>query len=118
MNDYVMAHMNGPFIQMEDYLDQYLKRPEQKQALQMWGGSDYSRTTIPQITFIDSEINEIVVFKENIDEYVTDMKLKFILGIEPIDNFDIFTNTLYSMGVEKYIEIYQNAYNRYLKRDE
>jgi len=42
------------------------------------------------------------------------MEVKFITGEEPIENHPQFVETLNSMGLERLIELYQGAYDRYL----
>ena len=44
------------------------------------------------------------------------MILKFITGIEPLENFDKFVEQLKAYKVERGIEINQAAYDRYLAR--
>ena len=47
--------------------------------------------------------------------YVEENTMKFVNGTRPIGEFDKFVDTLKKMNVERYIEIYQNAYNNYIK---
>ena len=46
------------------------------------------------------------------------MMLKFITGIESLDNFDSYVETLNSMGLTQLTEVYQAAYSRYQARAE
>lgn len=46
--------------------------------------------------------------------YVEENTMKFVNGTRPIGEFDKFVDTLKKMNVERYIEIYQNAYNNYI----
>ena len=66
---------------------------------------------------IGDEIDEILVLETNIETYVADMCLKFVTGEEPIENYDKFRETLKtSFNIDKYLEIRQNMYNRYMAR--
>lgn len=47
-----------------------------------------------------------------IDTYVEEMLSKFLLGQEPLSNWDDFQADLKEMGVENLVEIYETAYNR------
>lgn len=44
--------------------------------------------------------------------YSEEMFAKFMLGQEPISNFDKFVETLNEMGVDKLLSAYESAYNR------
>ena len=51
-----------------------------------------------------------------IKSYVEEMTVKFIMGLEPLDNFDSFLATLDSLGVQEVVDAYQSAYDRYVSR--
>ena len=44
------------------------------------------------------------------------MILKFVKGLEPMENYDAFVETLRSMGADRLTEIYQGALDRYYQR--
>jgi len=44
------------------------------------------------------------------------MAVKYITGEESLDNFDDFLAKLDSMGLQRVLEIYQGAYDRFLAR--
>lgn len=44
------------------------------------------------------------------------MTLRFIMGSEPLENFDEYINTLKDMGVEEMIATQQRALDRYNAR--
>ena len=44
------------------------------------------------------------------------MMYKYIMGLEPMDNFDKLPETIRSFGVEEAIQIYQAAVDRYNAR--
>ncbi len=53
----------------------------------------------------------------DIQTYVSEMVIKFIMGIEPLNKYGEFVDTLNNkMGVPQGIEIYQKAYDRYKNR--
>ena len=52
------------------------------------------------------------------ETYRDEMMLKFITGIESLDNFDSYVETLNSMGLTQLTEVYQAAYSRYQARAE
>ena len=47
-----------------------------------------------------------------LDMYAKEMISKFLLGTEPLSNWDGFVKTLNEMGVDKLLSAYESAYNR------
>ncbi|WP_199613831.1 extracellular solute-binding protein [Paenibacillus alkalitolerans] len=58
---------------------------------------------------LNSKFAEITTYK---DEMVN----KFVMGAEPIDNFDVYVKNIESMGLAEVLMIQQAAYDRYQKR--
>ena len=48
----------------------------------------------------------------DLDTYAKGMILKFILGDEPMSNYQSFLDTCMDMGLQQMTEIYQGAYDR------
>lgn len=77
-----------------------------------------SAYTIPSaaISFTPEE-NEI--YNGNMSDmltYMDEMLNKFLVGAEPMENWDAFVQRLNEMGIQECIDIYQAAYDRYLGR--
>lgn len=49
----------------------------------------------------------------DIDKYVTEMTEKFISGDEPLSNWDKYVEEIEKMGLDEYMDIQQEAYDRY-----
>ncbi|HHV59568.1 MAG TPA: hypothetical protein GXX49_04640 [Clostridiaceae bacterium] len=49
-----------------------------------------------------------------VNTYSDEMVLRFIMGAEPLANFDAYVAQLKAYGIEEAIQITQNAYNRYI----
>jgi len=64
------------------------------------------------LSFTEKEESRRAQLKDNIDPYIQEMLSKFMLGQEPISNWDSFVETLKGMGSDELVEIYTNAYNR------
>ena len=52
----------------------------------------------------------------DIDTYIDENLLSFIIGTTPLSEFDSFKETLISMGIEDCIAIKQDALDRYNAR--
>jgi putative aldouronate transport system substrate-binding protein len=50
----------------------------------------------------------------DIDTYLDENIVKFIVGDKSLDEFDSFVNTLRDMGIDECIAMTQTAYDRYL----
>lgn len=57
------------------------------------------------------EVNEIIA---DVSPYVAEMMLKFIIGAEPLSNFDAYVEKLKEMNFPRAKEIYQAAYDRFM----
>lgn len=52
----------------------------------------------------------------SVNTYIGEKITKLILGTEPISNYDSMIAELKNRGIDRAIEINQNAYNRYLEK--
>lgn len=96
------------------YIKQYYALDQQKKALTSWG--DNTKTIMPLITPTDEESAESAKIINEVNTYVMEMQVKFIMGTEPLSNFDKFLDTLKKMNVDKATALQQQALDRYNKR--
>lgn len=47
--------------------------------------------------------------------YYTEMLTKFVIGTEPLENWDKFVSTLEANGLNEFTAVYQAQYDRYLE---
>lgn len=102
-----------------DWENQLLSYSDERQQAgwKVWGDSaDYDWVMPSTITLTIDENTEYSKLMSDITNYVNEMSAKFIMGIEPLENYDNFTTTLQSMNIERVIEIQQAALDRYLAR--
>jgi putative aldouronate transport system substrate-binding protein len=52
----------------------------------------------------------------DITTYASEMAIKFILGVEPLDGFDKYVTQIEQMGIDDAIKIKQAALDRYNAR--
>ena len=68
---------------------------------------------MPKYVMLDTEEQEEYAgISTDLDTYAKSMILKFILGDEPMDNYDDFLKTCKDMGLDRMTELYQGAYDR------
>ena len=78
----------------------------------------YMQQSFPELFFTIEEQEEVALIYDEIKNYVSQMEVKFITGEEPMENYPQFVETLNSMGLPTLMEVYQQAYDRYLQSGE
>lgn len=68
-----------------------------------------------RFTFTDEENRILQSVGQDVNNYVEEMRDKFITGAEDLAGWDNYVKTLEQMGLEEVIEVYQNAYERYVE---
>lgn len=116
MTKYSRGNTNGPFVQDKGYIEQYYSLPQQKEALKAWSDQDKNSTQVPLITPTEAESSEAAKLQTEITTYVREMQYKFVMGKEPIENFDKYMEQLKKLNLEKLLQLKQQAYDRYSKR--
>ena len=82
----------------------------------MWAKSDADKNSLPKITLNSEESKETASLLTSIQTYVDEHTVRFITGAENIDSFDSYLKGLEDLGINKVIEVYQKAYERYMHR--
>ncbi|MDQ0920830.1 extracellular solute-binding protein [Paenibacillus sp. V4I5] len=112
---YNRATWSAPFVLSDNFQLQYLVLPEQKNALEIWSKPTAERK-MPLVSPTQEESSKFASLMTDIQTYQDEMLLKFIMGVEPIDNFDKYVKKIQSMGIEDGIKIQQAALERFNKR--
>jgi len=73
----------------------------------------YSELPYPLVYLTKDEQKEVNTIEVDLESYVEQMEAKFITGVEPISNWDDYIKTIENMNVDRYIEIHQDAYDRW-----
>lgn len=115
MAKYIRAGYGGPTVQDKRYIEQYYTLPQQKAALNIWK-TEKAKYMLPRMTFTADETSKVSAVKTQIGTYVDEMFWKFVLGAEPISNFDKYVEQIKKLNVETVISANQGAYDRYDKR--
>ncbi len=113
---YALANNSGPFVQDERYIEQYYSREQQRNAAKAWVETDVEKYMMPQVDFNQEESAEVGKIMCEVESYVDDMYLKFIMGIEPIENVDGFVDQVRKMGIDTVLKYFQNALVRFDQR--
>ena len=65
--------------------------------------------------FTKEEHEKLSILKTDISKYVEQERAKFATGENSLNNWDEYIQTLKNMKVDEFIEIHQNAYDRFMK---
>ncbi len=69
----------------------------------------------PSFPFTVEENQQLAPLKADIEKYIEEMQDKFIAGEEPFSEWDKYKETLDKMGLEEYMEINHQGYERFLE---
>ena len=94
------------------------KSPESLAIRKQWADDPTADSAfrIPPIALTSDEAEEQGALLTEINTYSDEMILRFIIGAESLANYDEYVAGLKSLGVDRAIEITQDAYDRYVSR--
>jgi putative aldouronate transport system substrate-binding protein len=119
MAQYQMAYSVGPFVQDKRYIEQYYELPEQKNALKAWESKvdEAQSSKLPLLLYTAEENDEYSQIMTEVKKYCDQMTATFISGVTDISEYDSFIKRMEDLGINRAIEITQNAYERYNSRN-
>ena len=114
---YAMGSDSGPFVQDTRVVEQMQAKPKQvRAAVLTWADTEAEKTLMPLVSLTAEEQSELSNIISEIDTFSTEMMLKFIVGTEPLENFEQYQEQLKKFNLDRAIEIYTAAVERYNKR--
>jgi putative aldouronate transport system substrate-binding protein len=90
--------------------------PEQHAAWDLWSRESREDKMPGGMLFREEESARRAQIMTDVNTYVDEQFVKFIMGIESLDKFDAYRQTLKDMGIEDAIGIYQGVLDRYNNR--
>lgn len=86
-------------------------------AYSLWNSADTEYMISMRTSQTAEETSELAEYYPDIETYVEEMMVKFILGYEDIETgWDNYIKTIEGMDIARCLEIKQDVYNRYLAR--
>jgi putative aldouronate transport system substrate-binding protein len=86
-------------------------------APQIWSKNNDGAYTMPTaVSFTSDEGTEFSQIMGDINTYISEMNIKFILGQEPMSKYDDYAKKIKSMNIDKAIKLQQAALDRYNSR--
>ena len=114
MVPYYFNTAGGPFEIMSSTID--ANTPDQVDAMEKWNQTTEEKYALPPVTPTVDESMKLQSVQKDISTYTSEMVYKFIMGVEPMENYDTYLQTLESLGLQTLLEVNQAAYGRYLER--
>lgn len=110
---------DGAFIRKEGYINQYYALPQQQESLDNWliGQTESKEHMLPSLTPTTEEAQEYAQIMNEVSRYQDEMVIKFITGIEPLENFDNYVATMNKHGLERAMAIQTAAMKRFNERE-
>ncbi|MEA4889541.1 MAG: hypothetical protein VB070_08790 [Clostridiaceae bacterium] len=118
LSKYVGTVGTGLAMQAENMVRQK-NAPASVAAVDTWTGQKnelFDHMYPAGVSLTTGESTEVSSLAAAIDTYASEMALKFFTGEESLNNFDQFVETLKGMNLERMLEIYQAAYDRFTAR--
>lgn len=103
---------SGPLVQDPGYLTQFYALPAQRDAVRLWAAGD-TDLLLPLLQPSGRDARKFASLMSDIQTYVAEMTVKFILGREPLAGFDAYVARLDAAGLPEATQIMQRAYDRY-----
>lgn len=103
---------SGKVMDGDAYVALTQPRQQEKDAAEIWARGDSSLLT-PSFGFTEEEATTVSKVMADVRTYENEMLTKMLIGLEPIDKFDEYVATIKNMGIDKVIQIYKTAYERY-----
>lgn len=101
-----------PGIIKEEYFKGAEGAPESKEAADKLEPS-FPEELWPDFTYTEEENQMMTSTGADIEKYVDEMREKFIKGSESLDEWDDYVDTIKDMGLDEYMEVQEDAYERF-----
>jgi putative aldouronate transport system substrate-binding protein len=96
--------------------------PVQRDAWAMWSdandvySNDVDYRFKPGMNFTEEENTRFTEIMTEVRTYAEEMFMKFVMGLEPLSNYDAYVAKIKDLGVEEARQIYQKVLDRYNSR--
>ncbi len=115
---YTRASTSGVCIQDEDYIRQYYKMDNQKEALMLSLKTDMAQHFFPPVGPLEEDSDDFAEIMSDITEYSGAMESAFISGEVPLtkERWRQYVAQLRDFGFDEALSMMQNAYDEYMSR--
>jgi putative aldouronate transport system substrate-binding protein len=87
------------------------------EAGDIWGRNNDGSAVMPPVTLTNEEGAEFSSIMADIETYINEKVVQFILGREPLSKFDDFVKQIRAMNIERALKLQQDALDRFNSRN-
>ena len=116
LSQYTESYASGAFVQDKRYMEQYASLPQQLSAWDTWTKTNMKEHVLPNLYVAEGKQNELAILDNSINTYATEIITKFIVGTMSFDEYDNAIAELKQRGIERSLEIRNEAYQSYLTK--
>lgn len=119
MSKYFQSCYPAPgWAEVPEYTAQYYQLESQIEARDIYNlyGETASKHIMPRISATPEESKDLANIMTDISTYKDEMLVAFITGVEPLDNFDKYVETLNGFGLDRALDIKEAGLERYNNR--
>lgn len=112
----VLSHTGSPFPHVAIYdRTYYLLEDVQLECMYTWSGNtDYAYVIPTSVALNAEESEEFNNLFSDVSTLASENIMAFMIGERSLDEYDAFKADLKQMGIDRMIELYQSAYDRYI----
>ena len=82
-------------------------------GMDMYINNNYIAPQMPELSFTEEEREIISDYLTAVQSYIAEKEQKWIMGVESVeDHFDEYMENCKNLGMDKILEVYNNAYRR------
>ena len=114
---YYKMHLGAKLAEPDVVCHANLLASEGARASRMrWADCDYidKEYVLPPLSYTSEQNARRTEIMTEINTYMNEMVLKFIIGTESLDNYDAYVENVKKMGIDEAIQIVQDAYDAYM----
>lgn len=130
LTDYVLQNPDHPVVTVlaqEAFQEMSLVMEWENQSLyfhhdiyesarEQWQKANYQNLFPQTMSYSYDESSILTLILYSIETYVYQSSVNFIMGLQPLSEYDSFVQSLLDIGIEEVIELNQNALDRYFSR--
>lgn len=109
----------GPGFVPQWIKDDFIKKEPNEKAAWIFAQAEslleYRRIPFPLVYLTPEEQKQLGTLRSDLSSYYNEWAAKFIVGDVSFDQWDKYVKTIEDIGVDKMVEIFQAAYDRYLE---
>jgi len=85
--------------------------PNSAAAMAQWGDTMDTSRTLPALSFAGADADRVPTIMMDVNTYVEEMFVRFLNGVEPLDNFPQFRAAIEGMNIQEAIDAHQRAFD-------